>query len=317
MASLLGWGDVVGICEGSIPSGVELRQPMSASIQHSQNFLKDSALVGRLVENAKLDTQLPVIEIGAGRGIITSALSQQGYQVVAYELDEVLYKELSANFKFNNNVRLVGTDFLEAELPRTPYQVFSNIPFTITAQVVKKLLFATNPPINAHIIMQKESAEKFLGKPVAQVNSLLAILLKNQFYGSVGYAFNRSDYFPSPRVDTVLVRFLRRESMLCAPHSQFCDFVAFGFSQFEPTLSLGLRKVIPIDKLNHISKSEIFSLQLKASQLDFEDWAVLFELFKKTGNTQRVAGTFARMVKQQSTIKKIHRTRVDGNWKEK
>jgi len=68
--------------------------------------------------------------------------------------------------------------FLDYRLPRKPYKVFANIPFNITTAIVIRLTMAQYPPEDAYLAMQKEAAEKFLGKPH---ESLYAVLLKPWF----------------------------------------------------------------------------------------------------------------------------------------
>ena len=63
-------------------------------------------------------------------------------------------------------------------MPRKPYKVFANIPFNITTAIVIRLTMAQYPPEDAYLAMQKEAAEKFLGKPH---ESLYAVLLKPWF----------------------------------------------------------------------------------------------------------------------------------------
>lgn len=89
-----------------------------------------------------------MLEIGAGKGRITRCLAQYSGSVIAYELDPALAARLEG--RLPENVRLYCADFLTAPLPRTPYKVFANIPFSRTTEILRKLtaapLAARNPP---------------------------------------------------------------------------------------------------------------------------------------------------------------------------
>ncbi|HZC08403.1 MAG TPA: rRNA adenine N-6-methyltransferase family protein, partial [Ktedonobacterales bacterium] len=59
-------------------------------IRYSQNFLRDSRLVERLVVESTISHEDVVFEIGPGKGIITDALARRARRVVAIELDGAL-----------------------------------------------------------------------------------------------------------------------------------------------------------------------------------------------------------------------------------
>src|SRR3989344_7206331 len=147
------------------------------SIKYSQNFLVDPNLVDKLLDLVSLSKEDTVLEIGAGEGIITKALLDKCKKVIAYEIDKQLVKNLNNKFFNQNNLELRNEDFLNQTLPKFPYKVFSNIPFNVTSAVIKKLTLGENSPQEAYLIVQKEAAIKFLGKPYDNKNSQVSVLL--------------------------------------------------------------------------------------------------------------------------------------------
>ena len=63
-------------------------------LSHSQNFLRDSSLVEKLVQTSSLTNNDVVLEIGPGKGIITEALAKHCKRIVAVEADKNLFAEL-------------------------------------------------------------------------------------------------------------------------------------------------------------------------------------------------------------------------------
>jgi 16S rRNA (adenine1518-N6/adenine1519-N6)-dimethyltransferase len=63
-----------------------------------QNFLHDSAIAERIVDAAKLAPSAVVVELGAGKGILTHPLVERGVRLIAIELDGELYEELRRSF---------------------------------------------------------------------------------------------------------------------------------------------------------------------------------------------------------------------------
>lgn len=290
---------------------------MRNRIKYSQNFLKSSNLVENLLSKSSVGKNDEVLEIGAGQGIITQQLLKKARKVIAFEIDSNLAHKLTERFPNVGLIEVVNQDFLQYELPKYEYKVFSNIPFNLTASIIKKLTFSNNPPTDSYLIVQKEAAQKFVGKPIMANNSLVSVLIQSRFEVSLFHEFRKDDFFPRPMVDTVMIRFFKSETPKVSAKEidLFYDFVTFGFNQFEPNIFRGLSKVMNANAINEIANKKHFSVSVKPSQLDVDDWVALFEKFILVGNRSKVLGNYKRLLAQQSTLEKINRTRLDKNWK--
>src|SRR5665647_1554158 len=78
-----------------------------------QNFLKDDAILQRIVENASLSKNDVVIEIGPGHGVLTELLAQKCKKVIAIEVDDRLIPILTEKFKNNNKIEIIHDDILK------------------------------------------------------------------------------------------------------------------------------------------------------------------------------------------------------------
>src|SRR6185295_5108016 len=90
----------------------------------------------------------------------------------AVEQDARLAARLCERFAAYDNVTVVHADFLTYTLPSTPYHVASNVPYAITAALIRRLLHAARPPDSAMLILQREAAAKFAGAPRETLFSL-------------------------------------------------------------------------------------------------------------------------------------------------
>jgi 23S rRNA (adenine-N6)-dimethyltransferase len=95
--------------------------------------------------------------------------------VVAVEKDGALAARLARRFVENPVVSIVQADFLDVSLPREPFTVFASLPFNATSEIVTRLLGAASPPDELHLVVQREAAERYTGRPR---ESLVAVLLK-------------------------------------------------------------------------------------------------------------------------------------------
>lgn len=263
-----------------------------------------------------------VFEIGAGQGIITRELVNRCWKIVAFEIDQNLHRKLKEKFKsIAGKVELRSGDFLDCPLPGYKYKVFSNIPFSVTADLVRKLVFSKNPPLDAYLIVQKEAAEKFTGQPLGNQNSLMSTLIKTRFKIEILHEFKRSDFYPKPSVKVVMLRIkLTKKPLLPAGTiNLFYDFVTYAYGQFKPNILKGLKGVVGEQGIKQAAEDGNFSVFSKPSQLKIGHWVALFEKFlKQSRKTRRdkIKGSFKKLQKQQSKLQKIHRTRADKTWKQ-
>jgi 23S rRNA (adenine-N6)-dimethyltransferase len=111
-----------------------LRHPAGA------HFLRDRALIGRLVAASGAGDGDLVFDLGAGYGAITAALAAAGPRVVAVERDPRLAHRLSRRFAGDARVRVVTGDVLRVPLPRRDFLVVASIPFGVTTELLRRLL---------------------------------------------------------------------------------------------------------------------------------------------------------------------------------
>lgn len=194
----------------------------------SQNFLTDRRIIARLLSKTDISENDTVLEIGAGKGHITKALSKRAKTVISYEIDRELYNKLKPDAA--ENVRLICGDFLKCGLPRSPYKVFANIPFSKTTEIMRKLT-ADRLPEHIWLIMEKGAAKRFCGLPRENTSSLL---LKPFFDVKISYYFNRTDFHPAPRVDVVLLELAKKPADIpIASKRDFAEFISrctqYGF----------------------------------------------------------------------------------------
>jgi 23S rRNA (adenine-N6)-dimethyltransferase len=280
-------------------------------ISYSQNFLIRSNLAQRVIERAALSPDDLIIEIGPGRGALTRTLAAGCRQVIAIEKDPTLARRLGREVPSLGNVAIFEGDFLDLPLPVTPYKVVANIPFNITAAIVTKLTRAANPPEDASLVIQREAAERFMGRPK---QTLAALLIQPWFDLSIAYRFRQHDFVPPPRVDVVLLRFSKRGPPLIrdGDAQEYRDFVTFGFTAWKPTIGAALGSLIQPATMARLFKESGLNRAARPSEVPFEQWLTLYRAFscQATAEQRRaIAGAEARLRDQQAGLAKRHRTR--------
>jgi len=172
-----------------------------------QNFLHDEGLLARIAAAAELSSEDEVLEIGPGLGALTRQLCRQARRVVAVELDQRLLPALEGELAGCDNAEIVHGDILAldpADWFTAPYAVVANVPYYITAAILRHLLESRPRPRRLVLTVQREVAGRLTAAPPDM--SLLAVSV--QYYGRVRYvsSVKAGAFWPRPDVDSAVVR---------------------------------------------------------------------------------------------------------------
>jgi 23S rRNA (adenine-N6)-dimethyltransferase len=248
----------------------------------SQNFIKYRGLVTELIQAADINSDDLIVEIGGGKGIITQELAKVGKKVITIEKDSELAESLREKFVDNPKVEVINQDFLEYRLPKNRFRIMANIPFSITSEIINKVVVADNKPEKMHLIMQREAAEKYKG------GSQGSVLIGPWFEVEVLGEIDRTNFTKKPQIKVDFVEFRKRDKPFIDDHDQkeFMEFVLFGFNQWKPTWIDSYRKILTFAQLDRMKKR--YKLEgLKPCQVSFDNWLMLFKDFKRIANQEQ------------------------------
>lgn len=186
---------------------------MSRLDEYAQHFLRSPRIVAELIGHSNIRKNDIVYDLGAGSGVITSVLANRCKKVVAVEVEPGALKTLRKNVGNVLNIEIVERDILELKIPDGRYKIFSNIPFSQSAAIVRKFTEADNPPITTYLIVQRQFARKlapsdtnFTAQLGAQIAPLFSVRIRKPL--------RKTDFTPPPGVDTVLLEIKLREEPL-------------------------------------------------------------------------------------------------------
>ena len=199
-----------------------------------QNFLLDQDKINEIVEGSNIDKNTLVIEIGPGLGAITFPLAKKAGRVIAIELDERLICPLRERARDFENVEIIHSDILDADLNsiirenKRAYdlrsaKIVSNIPYYITSPIIVKLFEEKAAVESITLLLQKEAAERLTALPGTEKASSLTYLVN--YYSDVRFItdIGRSCFYPVPSVDSAVIRM----DILQKPRVKVSDEVFF------------------------------------------------------------------------------------------
>jgi 23S rRNA (adenine-N6)-dimethyltransferase len=241
---------------------------------HSQHFLRNPRFVRELVGHTSIKKSDTVYDIGAGSGVISSVLAGRCQKVIAIEVEPRTAEKLRANMAGHPNVSVYAGDFLTMPLPDTPYKIFANIPFHLSSPILHKITEATHPPSDAYLIVQKQFANKLLPDHKG-FTSQLGILIGPEFAVRIRRPLRRTDFWPHPNVDTVLLEIKHRGETLITPDTlpAYRQFVMKCFTD-PKYFSAVLQKTNPVPA------------DTKPSRLTLPQWIAMFQLLEKVRDSK-------------------------------
>lgn len=240
---------------------------MKRLADYSQHFLRQPALIKELVGHSSIKKTDTVYDIGAGSGAISAVLAGRAKKVVAIEAEPRMVQKLRQNVIRYGNVSVIEADVLRHAFPRSAYKVFANIPFHISADIVRHLFLGDATPEAAYLIVQKQFAQKLLidrSGFVGQLGALLAPWCAVR----IRRPLRRTDFWPHPNVDTVLLEILPRKQVLLAREDlrAYESMVVAAYHDPRQFRKLPLKAVG-------------IAPDMKPSQLSLAQWLLLFEAY--------------------------------------
>lgn len=180
-----------------------------------QNFLVDDRLINRFVAGLSVAPGELIVDIGAGSGALTVPLAQAGATVWAVEPDPHWAVRLARETKragVGGQVRVIGAGFQQLRLPRQPYRVVANPPFSLTSELLALLLDDPDRgPTRADLILQAGVVRSHTSQPPAHLRTA-GWSPWWQFHS--GMRIDRTAFRPVPTVDATVLTIHRRSPPL-------------------------------------------------------------------------------------------------------
>lgn len=244
-----------------------------------QNFVTDPNTIRKIVASAKLDSGETVVEIGPGLGSLTLGLLEAVDHVISVEIDakmaaaiEQTVAKRAAGRKFS----LVTQDAMKVtQLPAEPTALVANLPYNISVPVL--LHFIETFPSLRHglVLVQSEVAHRLAARPGSKVygspSAKLAWWAEANLAGNV----SRNIFWPIPNVDSSLVYFVKRESVMGDEALRLKTFAVIdgAFAQRRKTLRQSLADLVgsPSAAEEVLVRAGV-SPQLRGEQLEINDF---------------------------------------------
>ena len=272
-----------------------------------QHFLTDTSVVKAIVESADLRSGDTVVEVGPGRGALTSDIVSQSGKVLLIEYDAEMAQRLAFKYETNTNVNVINLDARHfgsdshTWLSDGNYKVVGNLPYYAANPIVRNFLESTHKPTSMVIMVQREVARDMAAEPGDM--SLLSLAV--QIYASADKVIDVPPqcFDPPPKVHSSVLKLtpssepkLRFESP-----DDFFKLARGGFKsprkQLHNSLADGL--FIHLDDARSLVSETGLETTRRPATLSLEDWQVLYDVWVKSGRPSNIPGSIRRSQKRK------------------
>ncbi|MCK5534087.1 16S rRNA (adenine(1518)-N(6)/adenine(1519)-N(6))-dimethyltransferase RsmA [bacterium] len=254
-----------------------------------QNFLTDKNIVQKILKEANITEQDLVLEIGAGKGILTAQIIKKAGKVFVIEIDKNLCLYLEKYLPLSDKIKIIQADFLKCDLEAInnekllKFKIIANLPYYITTPIIMKLL-KQRVWTEALLMMQKEVAQRIIASPGNKDYSRISIIVN--YYCEVKLIGHVSPevFFPQPKVTSAIIKLVLRKTPLVNVKSEdfFFALVKTAFSERRKTLINNLMKFPGLNLKKEILCAILSGLNIssdiRGERLSIEQFAKLSNL---------------------------------------
>ncbi len=289
-----------------MPKVVSARRPQHKP-KLGQHFLADDSFAAQIVAALGDTSQNTVLEIGPGRGVLTSLLAKRTRRLIAVELDRVLAAQLRLRFGMFPNVEVIEADILSIdfdslfgpkpglrrpgiEFKPEPAKVIGNLPYYITSDILLRLFEYSKYFESLILLVQREVADRIAAAPGSRDYGLLSATA--QLFARVEKLFTLPPdaFSPPPKVHSTVLR------LTLAPRKaelgidgdgladSFIDFLKLSFGQKRKTLWNNLKSNYPEPVLRAALAQAKVKPAARAETLSLEESTALFRALRDHHN---------------------------------
>ncbi len=252
--------------------------------RYAQTFLENTQAASRIARLSIADSQpgTKMLEIGAGTGVLTLALLDEGADLTAIEIDPALVGLLRSRGD------LTGANILEADALTFDYcawsagrrwRVAGNLPYNVATPLVLRLIEMREGPESLTVTLQKDVAERLAAAPATSAYGSLSVAVQYAMRVELAFDLSPRSFFPPPKVHSSVVRLVRRAEPAVTPRDLaiFWKVVRGAFAYRRKTLVNTLALALHFDRakiVRAIQRSDI-PPELRGERLDLGDFARL------------------------------------------
>jgi 16S rRNA (adenine1518-N6/adenine1519-N6)-dimethyltransferase len=248
-----------------------------------QHFLTNPRILEKILHCISPGKEDVIIEIGAGKGVLTFPLAARAKKVFAVEKDVQFIPLLKE--KSLPNLTILNKDILKIGLceitKNKSNKLVGNLPYSISTPILFKVLSEKEIISECFFLLQKEVAERMRAKPGTKEYAPLTIFFHNFFSVKLLFTVSPQCFSPPPKVDSALVSLKKREQPLYALDNEevFLTFLKGSFRHRRKKLRNNLKSCgFSLQSINQALINSGIDQNIRPEQVPLSQFLILFSL---------------------------------------
>ena len=261
-----------------------------------QHWLVNNLILEKIKEVAELEEKDFILEIGPGKGALTSKLLDSKIsRLHAVELDKDLIDHLNNKFKNDKKFSLQQGDILSINLDsinKKITKVIANIPYNITGPILDIFIgrlgiISKNNYKKIVFLMQKDVVDRILSKDGNKNAGALSVRMQLMTNIRKICDVPPSSFNPPPKVFSSLVVFepFSPELRLDIKLEKYIDkLLRISFNSRRKMIRNTLNSILSDDEIKQLSESSDICFNLRPQDISINKWIKLAEACIKITN---------------------------------
>lgn len=174
-----------------------------------QHFLRDGRIAEAIAASVP-DEPPRVLEVGPGKGALTSRLLARFPRVHTVELDPAFATSLRERLGDPEGLEVTLGDALQLDLEALaaegPWSVAANLPYSVATPIIRRFLWAGETFPTLVVMVQKEVALRMLAPPGDRERGALSVEVQLLSDGELLFTVPPRCFAPPPRVVSAVVK---------------------------------------------------------------------------------------------------------------
>jgi 16S rRNA (adenine1518-N6/adenine1519-N6)-dimethyltransferase len=240
-----------------------------------QNFLINKKAIFKIIEGLEINTKDKIVEIGAGTGNLTKEILKKTNNLIVIEKDKRMI-EILRNLSTDKNFQVIEEDVRKI-LPEISkkinnYKIIGNIPYYLTGWLFRMIQELKNPPQLVIFVIQREVAERIIGR---KKNNQLSSIIRLWANPKILFHLKPSDFKPIPKIKSSVLKLeiiKKREKN----EEGIIDLIKIGFKHSRKTLLNNLIKEFNKERITKFFKEKQINQKIRAEEFSLKDWKELY-----------------------------------------
>ncbi len=192
-----------------------------------------------------------LLEVGPGKGMLTKYLLERNVNLLVVEADRDMVEILNGKYPALHG-KIIEADFLKLDFNKVfsnpesqivnpssliphpsslEFSLVGNFPYNISSQIVFKMLENRQRIPELVGMFQKEMAERIIAPHGGKDYGVISVLTQAFYSGKYLFTVGSGNFSPAPKVQSAVIRLLRKDEPLGCDYALFRQVVKQAFSQ--------------------------------------------------------------------------------------